>query len=70
MCAAHNPGQRLASFNPDKLIGSRRGVGTLWPPYNLIQGEVGVGYPPKKTAADTITVIAINQSYLAVRCTS
>lgn len=31
----------------DKLIGSRRGEGTLWPPYILFQGEVGVDYPPK-----------------------
>lgn len=41
VCPEHNSCQRLASFNPDKLIGSRRGEGTLWPPYTLIQGDGG-----------------------------
>ena len=69
--AVHNPGQRLASSNPDKLIGSRRGEGTPWPPYTLIQGEVvGGGYTPKNTAADAIRHPAINQNYLGMRCTS
>lgn len=37
----NNPcnGQRLASFDPDRLIGSRRGEGTLWPPCTLGGGE-------------------------------
>lgn len=61
-------------FNPDKLIGSRRGEGTLCVPPPLHpypkRGLGGWGCPPKNTAADTIIVIAINQNYLAMRCTS
>lgn len=70
VCAVRNPGRRLASFNPDKLIGSRRREGTPWPPYTLVQGEVGVGCPPKNTAADATKVTAINQNHLGMRCTS
>lgn len=53
-----------ASFNPDKLIGSRRGEGDpVGPPTPLSKEERwGVGCRLKNTAADAITVTAINQT--------
>lgn len=48
MCAVHSPGQRPASFNPDKLIGSRRGEGTLLAPLHPYPRRSGGGLPPKK----------------------
>lgn len=69
--AVHDAGQRLASFNPDKLIGSRRGEGDPLPPLTPLSKERWGWWAArlKDAAADAITVIAINQNYLAVGCT-
>lgn len=62
--------KRPASFNPDKLIGSRRGEGgPCGPPIAPLSKERREGRATRLKETKTITAPVLNHNYLAMTCT-